>query len=271
MISEMYHGSEVRPRERLPYGAVPLDPWKALHPENGMPYYNTSLDRIAMMAGSAVEAAIGDGRLRNPDTAASMHDLLLVSLIDAHTRRLLHNSHANLEDVASIAERVTFEAALEGTARPDELYDLLRAHPEMGSIELAKLTHPFDFTGSAEMDGVVRELLAHRIEPVEEKPRFKVKRVDPNLPALIVVRKQVVGAELLDDGFIELIERRSLLVRGDDEATAQVPYVDRMIKNPERRDELTDRIESQLPDADNSTVWLQPTTTSYYACYHAVN
>lgn len=271
MISETYQGPEVAPRVRLPYGAVPLAPWQAVHPETGALYYNSSLNRIADLTDEAIQIAMEDGRLQDPTISHSVHELLQGSLMDAHTRRILHNSHANLDEIAKVANPVMFEAALQGVARPDELYDLLRQHPEMGSIELAKLTHPFNFAGSEQMDQVVRGMLSPRAELVDEAPRYKVKRVDPTLPAAILVRKRVIAAELLNDGFIEVIERRSLLVRGDAEAIEEVPYVDRMVKNPARRDELTERIEAELKSDDTSIAWLQPTTTSYYACFHKVD
>lgn len=270
MISEVYSQPIISARKRLPYAAVPLDPWQAVHPETGALYYQESIKKISNKADNAIIDAITDGRIQDPTIARNIRDVLKASLIDAHTRRVNHNYETNLRGVADQVDTNKLEAAMMGVACPNELYDLLRENPSMGSIELAKLSHPLDYTASAEMNAIVFEMLEGRAEMLDEVPRYKIKRVEPELPASIIVRKRAISAELLDDGYIEVVERRSFLVRGDKQACDEVPFVNRMIRNPNRQNELEFHIETELDSEDINVAWLQPTTTSYYACYHPV-
>jgi hypothetical protein len=271
MITESHPSGEDQPRERLPYAAVPLDPWRAKHPNTGSSYYATSLNRISDITDRSIATAIEDGRILSVDTAQALHHFIGTSLLDAHTRRIMHNGQTNLEGISEPESVEPLTLAMDGLAHPDELYRLLRDNPQLGSVELAKLSHPFDFNASEEMDDVVRSVIASEGELHDEVPRLKVKRVDGSIPASIVVRKRVVGAQMVEGGFIEVVERRSLLVRGDEEATTEMPYVDRILKNPARRDELAELINARLKDPDPETVWLQPTTTSYYARFMQID
>lgn len=271
MVTESHPSGEAQPRERLPYAAVPLDPWRAKHPNTGSSYYATSLNRISDITDEAITTAIEDGRIILANTAQALHHFVGTSLLDAHTRRIMHNGQTNLDGISKPESAEQLALAMDGLAHPDELYRLLRDNPQLGSIELAKLSHPFDFKASEEMDHVARRVIASEGELLDESPRLKVKRIDSSIPASIVVRKSVIGAEMVGNGFIEVVERRSLLVRGDEEATSEVPYIDRMLKNPARRDELAELIDAQLQDPTPETVWLQPTTTSYYARFVQVD
>ena len=105
--TESSKGSEYSPDElvvqtslRLPYAAVPLDPWGAKHPNNPeTDYYSTSIENLRMIARSAIEKLVsGDksqsvlGRARMPSRIAELAQFIEDSLVLAQNDRVKHNN-----------------------------------------------------------------------------------------------------------------------------------------------------------------------------------
>ena len=153
---------------------------------------------------------------------------------------------------------------------------------------MAKLTHPFDGKGDTAMMNAVNSAVetAGGIEIDDVTPRYKTKRADSDLPALVVLKKRPLAAIETSGGVIEIIERKSFLVRGDagviDETCEQT--VGRLAKKvalhratltkdkkrPEQigaETKLFDLINDAHAIDDNAQPWLDVLTTSVYARY----
>lgn len=287
---------------RLEYGAVPLDAWSATDlpttlsveldkkelDEKPLPYVVASLRRITEKAHRAVFDAIEYGWASPPDAPGEQGELSIAlahlietSLYDSHMQRVDRNSHITVAD--DIDPRLVKAKA--GTATPSELLAILADYPEIGSIELAKLSHPLDSTASKAMDEDVYEMLTNLWgEMIIDAPKYKMKTMRADIPAATVLRKQSIGLYETEMGMIEVVCRQSFLVRADEAAKldAADPYLDRRLRNHEwnmrsgedsdkvrdrHQTELFPAIEEMLHDPKGSprAKWLQPLATSYYA------
>jgi len=258
---------ELKPH-RLEYGAVSLDPWRAIDHETGDNYVDASTRRISVELQKALISAVEAGWVQSPELAKKLYDFMEISLYDAQMRRIVFNDARSdaLDDMRS-DQRVL--RAIEGLATPSDLLEILVDYPDLGSIEMAKLTHPLDFDATRAMDADVCETAISRFGAIDpEEPRYKMKRVDAEIPAGIILRKQVIAGGDTPNGLIQVVQRRSFLVRGDDGVSLD-PYLARKVKNPDRLPELIDKIDGHLLVAggDVDSAWLQPLATSYYAKY----
>lgn len=254
---------EPTPRARLAYGAVPLRPWQAVYPGSDKDYYSTSRQHLEAKA----HQAIMESTLSDADKSI-IGDFLLESLLATHVNRIDYNndSFEVLNGLGDSNEALRY--AYNGLATPRELLDILQSHPAIDALELAKLSHPLDFAESRDMDDAIAELLvAKNARHVATETRYKRKRLQPDIPALIVARKTELGDLPAEGGVIRITRRQSLLVRGDvapDDIT-----LERMVRNEHRFAELAERIEAYFSpsnfDPDNQFV--QPAATSYYAKY----
>ena len=253
---------------RLPYGAVPLAPWRALdHEDPDRLYSVASVDRIE---DRLVRTMHDQGWFENVENAPALFEVMRTAVVDSQMRRLDRNNPvlSREEMLAKSDERMG--RALDGTASPGELLELLQVYPELGSLELAKLSHPFDFEASREMDGVMTELILNSedVTLLDQAPRYKMKRAAAEIPAAIVLRKDALANIRTAKGAIQIIERRGLLVyKGEGMETET--HFDRLVKNPERFPVLVGKINAYLGDSTQRTPygWVQPQATSYYAKY----
>lgn len=264
--------TDAAPRQRLEYGAVPLRPWQARYPGTDRSYFEVSCNHLEDKAYQAVAATpeIGSYRFR-------LLEFIRESLLTTHTQRIDYN-HDSFHQLAVLdaeqAEQHIWDEKLhyayDGLATPYELLDILVEHPELKSLELAKLSHPLDFAAAAEMDDNLITLLhkKHAV-PMPTPARYKRKRVNEAIPAMIVTRKVELGDIPAENGVVRVTRRQSLLVRdvlfGDNDPIQQIKLT-RQLKNPARFDELTQRIESHLTceDFDPTSQFVQPAATSYY-------
>jgi len=264
-MSNEYTSREIEPapRVRLAYGAVPLRPWQAVYPGLDKGYYAASREHLEAKAHRAIaESTMSD------EEKSIIGDFLLESLLATHVNRIDYN-HDSFETLNSLHDPCPeLRYAYDGLATPHELVDILQAHLTIGALELAKLSHPLDFAESRDMDDTIAELLvAKNARFVTTETRYKRKRLQPDIPALIVARKTELGDVPAPDGVIRITQRQSLLVRGDlnpdDIALA------RIVRNEQRFDELTRRIEGYFSSQnfDPHNQFVQPAATSYYAKY----
>jgi hypothetical protein len=253
---------------RLEYGAVPLDPWHAKDQDTGGNYVDMSTRRISSGLREAVVSVAETDWVQSPDLSEKLYDFMEVSLYDAQMRRIVFNDARSdmLDDMRGDWRIVR---AIEGLATPGELLDILVDHPNLESIEMAKLTHPLDFTASLAMDMDVLEVVLSRFGGIASgEPYYKMKRVDLEIPVGIMSRKQVIAAGDTSSGLIQVVQRRSFLIRGDNGVSLD-PYLARKLKNPDRLSELIEKVDSRLltNSGNMDSAWLQPMTTSYYAKY----
>jgi hypothetical protein len=272
----IHHEVAASPSERLEYGAVPLDPDHVCDVD-GRPYGITSLERITEKLEIAMAKAKANGWVESDDLMREYHAMLEVSLYDSQVRRMLENGLSSKVDLND--PEVT--RALNGFAGPGELLGLLDKYPGLESIELAKLSHPLDAVATAEMDIAVADAIdTAGGELAFEVPRYKLKTVRSDLPAVTILRKQIVGSTAQG---IQIVSKKAFLVRGDHEVRRSTDgrYIDRKVRNSfgydeeghvkegTRFGELTQELESELLRLHEYPYlnWLQPIATSYYAKY----
>jgi hypothetical protein len=248
---------------RLPFGAVPLDPWRATQAEGGKNLYSgSSLIRIER---NLIRTMIDDDWFRQEPRAHKLYDFMRSSLFDSQFRRMDKNS---LLDVGRLDdckdERVMH--GIDGIATPAELFTLLVDYPEISSLELAKLSHPFDFPASDEMDREMDELMLRSGgDLLDSDPRYKMKRLHPDIPAAILLRKQDLMDFTTDDGTVRIVQRRGLLVF-DGPGMEDELYFDRLLKNPKNMTALGAKTEAYISQPEELPYgWVQPQATSYYA------
>ena len=204
-------------RRRLEYGAVPLQPWTAPHPDmSGENYYQASLRHIRERLDANIHIPIENGTITSPESLSAIHSFCELSLTDAHNRRITHH-HVNGIDKTLDGPREIVKAAEDGTATPTEMLTILMSNPHLKAIEMAKLTHPFDGDGDMTMMEAVRTAIktCDGIELDKLTPRYKTKRASSDIPALVVLKKRPMAVIETPNGLIELIERKTFLVRGD--------------------------------------------------------
>ena len=287
--------------ERTEHAPVPLDPWNAMHPViDGTSYILASADRISGQLREAMEDSMM-WWVESPDRAAFLYDFMEASLFDAQMMRIHRNAIRQpmgkelidddmLEpiDLAAASEGVTeilnmgdplVKRAMEGLANADELLLLLEAYPELISTELAKQSHPLDFTGTRKMQMMIDELVESRGGlHVESKPRFKMKTFDPDNLAMTAVRKQIIASVSTKAGPVLFIRRESFIIRGDEEVRGDDVYLGRKVRSSERHEELWEKANGYLScvskdqrvryvDLNPQIKWIQPLTTSVYARY----
>lgn len=256
--------------DRPMHGAVPLDPWRASYNprrESLNSLYvtgsNTRIER--RLTKSMVEGEW----FKNVPQAHQLYDFMGVSLRDSQNRRVDMNGRVDLRNGLPIEDE-RMDHALDGTASPAELFTLLADVPELGSLELAKLSHPFDFDATGEMDRELDELLLTiGGELLDSEPRYKVKRTDCTIPAAMLLRKQdLLDYRVDEDHVLRVVERQGFMVFQGAGKEDEL-YFDRLIKNPKNHSALFAMVEGYTRDDSErlSYGWVQPQATSYYAKY----
>ena len=259
---------EQRP-SHLEYGAVPLDTWNARYP--GSPevdYVNGSLGHIDDKVQEARAEAVVSGLLSR-DAVAALAEFMKESLYESQLYRIDLNSKCWARDVLDETDERD-RRALTGTATPDDLLGILVDYPEFGSAELAKLSHPLKWEDSYAMDRDVIEMLMERGAKLLGEPAYyKGKIYDKDIPARIILRKQPIADCETEHGTIRIIQRKSLVVHGEVGASND-PQLARMIRNPERLEELIEKVShayDYLGELSDCISWLHVEATTYYATY----
>lgn len=250
--------------ESIDYAAVPLD--LPVDDIRYCPYVVASLDRINGRLDDAMHDARLHGWVASGDLASQLKLLIQESLLTSHWERIDRNRKSDISAFADMNDERVIRAH-EGVARPLELISILEDYPRIKTIELAKLSHPLDNEAADAMDSEVKQaiqFLGEELLPGE--PRYKRKLSRDDIPAAIILRKQAISDYETVHGRIQIISRRAFLTRGDAEAQV-IPFLDRKIRNPDRIDELGQKIEAYLPGLHEDLRWLQPIATSYYAKY----
>ncbi len=265
--------------ERSPHNPTPLDAWRVQN-EAGLTYVHASLN-LAYNRLDQEKDAIPDW----------LYKLAGASLANAITRRCDENSRALL-NIHTVDPRLNeiFEKAKVGDATSQELIILLVETDGFGSVELAKLSHPFDWKATEAMDTEIN---------------MGISELDPNLRwrdhssnrRLRFFRSTLEGMVLQRSRDIAFLHKRilitkesSLIVRFDDDSgiprnvkqAAQVwaKLSQRIADGGQLNGDeqsvfkkagmaLTVHIEDVLHRRPTERpLWLQPTVTSYRATDH---
>ena len=229
------------------YAAVPLD----LRANRQEQYRHESLVRIRRGLANAVETAMQFGWVHSRELAGQLTDVLDRSLTESHEKRIFLNRRYDTENLANMVDLTDkrIKHAMQGEASPFELLDTLADYPQLGSLEIAKLSHPLDFEATHEMDDDVHASLLKmggHTEPINSV--YKPKSYIDELPAMTLLRKQTIGGFDTPQGRVDIVRRQSFLVRGDEEACELDPYLDRKIRNRRRFPEISQKIENYLPN-----------------------
>lgn len=253
----------------------------------GENYYQASLRHIRERLDANIHIPIENGSITSPETLEAIHSFCELSLTDAHNRRITHH-HANGVDKTLEGPQEIVKAAEDGTATPAEMLGLLLLNPHLEAIEMAKLTHPFDGDGDKAMmravESAVDMLGGIKMDGIES--RYKTKRADSDIPALVVLKKRPIAAIETEHGFVEIIERKTFLVRGDagviDETTEETvgrfakkvaAHRATLTREQKRAEEIgaEAKLFSLINEAHavdgNTQPWLDVLTTSVYARY----
>ncbi len=285
---EAFRDADPTPRQRLPYGAVPLDPWRANFYHPAQPYVNSSMRGIYKKLQATM---VEQDWFRHDGRSYQLHKLMEESLRHSHLTRIEKNADIDLSLIEGL-DHPLLEYAKTGTATPEELFTLLVDRPALGSLELAKLSHPFDLEASHEMDEAMVDLIlalaSENEEPdkanftstgqiLDDKPRYKVKRVDAKLPAAVVLRKQDLMDFPVDEwgAKVRMVWRQGFLVFNGEgvEDGAHFEHLLTGFKNPKfnalRNEALGARIEEYVEKhpLGRPYGWVQPQASSYYAKY----
>lgn len=262
-------------RKRLEFGAVPLEPWSAPYPDmSGESYTQASLRHIHKRLDANFHIPIENGTIDSKEELEQLYNFCDISLADAHLRRITHH-YDNTADKEIHGEPDVVEAVRSGTATPEEMLRTLMYNPHLGAIELAKLTHPFDSHGDdAMMQSVAEALRVHNAEPHAEPARYKIKRINTDIPAMTVLEKQPLAMIEIAGGQLDVMMRKSYLVRMNPAVMAMEsqPRIDRIIRNIDEQ-HAQKRLftlmgeASQASESVDMTPWLDVLTTSVYAVY----
>ena len=269
-VGDTYDDTDPQLRQRLPYGAVPLDPWRANFYHRQQTYWDASVQRIQRKLRATM---VDQDWFRTQDQAHELHGLMHASLIQSHYSRLDKNALVDVRALDGLKDP-RLDNARAGVATPEELFTLLVDHPELGSLELAKLSHPFDFEATQDMDEALDDLiLGSEGEILDEDPRYKVKRVDPNLPAAIILRKRnLMDFPMEGSAIVRIVHRQGfLLFNGSGISDGQ--NFERFVRQSRfahlRDQALGAMVEHYLEEHPRGQLhgWLQPQASSYYAKY----
>lgn len=266
---------------REPHVATPLDAWR-VSDADGTSYVEASI-RLAERRLADHEEASGIV------TPAWLKDFISISLNAAITKRcvqnteVLHRHNKNQFAIENDDLKDVFERAKVGDASPAELIWLVTELPTIPSVELAKLSHPFDWQTSLAMDTVVNTSI-NELDPNARwrgrgaNPRHKLMRAtrEDNPRAIILTRKRDV-ASMWNRTLV--VKRSSLVLRFDDEVSvprqlqlAAKTWVS-LAKQRDAKDSMDMAakavggfVEEALALPYNQRPeWLLPTATSYYA------
>lgn len=254
----------------------------------GENYYQASLRHIRERLDANFHIPVNNETINSREMFKAIHGFCELSLTDAHNRRITHH-HVNGVDKTLDGPREIVQAAEDGTATPAEMLGLLILNPHLDAIEMAKLTHPFDGKGDGAMMGAVRSAIeSHDGITIDDvTPRYKTKRADSEIPALVILKKRPMAVIETPQGLVEIIERKTFLVRGDaavvkDGAELTVgrwvkkiaqhrATLTRDEKEPEHigaETKLAAFIDEIHSTDDNPQPWIDVLTTSVYARYH---
>lgn len=262
---------------RLDYSPTPLNPYHLK--KNGRAYIESAQRHVRAVFESNLEVLTERPR-------EAVIDLLEMSVASALFQRFERNSAKELSPDCDDRSSELFVKACLGSAEPSELLELLSRQPQLESIELAKQTHPFDWTATESMDGAIDYAMEDagfsQLSERSDTARYYYARSnDHDQPgALIVIRKIEVGHTSGDHPDLTVVQRDSLVVDLEQPGLERVQKeVAAWLKSPQAKEllrgnckvpyhqtELVGFLDTQLSlQSQDRSAALYPGVRSYYA------
>ncbi|MBC7869128.1 hypothetical protein H7X69_03065 [Candidatus Saccharibacteria bacterium] len=206
-------------------------------------------------------------------------DLLQTAINNALFRRLENNDSKHISEDCDDRSAELFVKACQGTADQDELLELLKLQPRLGSVELAKETNPFIWNETTQMDNSVTAAVAG-LRKVNGFPRYYFSTTDQQCEALIVVRKK----DIAEEGKLVVVQRDCFAIDLAQPMTEimriqLIKDADNLMK-PSRNvlidpdsslgDLISSLIEPEMHLIDDHSPVVYPGARSYYANYRSV-
>jgi len=194
---------------REPWAPTPLNPNMVY--KDGRIYMNAAVETIDEIVADASRYA------EKHDVPDHVNALVWPSLMGALMKRFENNSGKHLLPGRSTEVVSHFAKAELGASTPRELIALLDEAPELEGVELAKISHPYEWHATREMDELVADaILGYGISPLEDDatPRYYFTRADnPNDPkSIVVIRKEPVGVLADTKNKVKIMKRNSYIV-----------------------------------------------------------
>ena len=192
---------------RLPWSPTPLNPFKLSR--DSKPYLTASLETIDRVLDGVLETPMAK------DAPDYVQQLMPSSVRGALLRRF-YGAHAKVASDHTPLE--LFDKAEMGSASPEESIALLELDPAISSVELAKLSHPYQWESAEHMDmdkAVVNALETFGFQASEDPAvRYILAGVDDiqDLHAVNMVRKVDLGIIDGVNGPMNVVKRDSYLL-----------------------------------------------------------
>jgi len=198
--------------DRPEYAATPLNPY-SLREDGGVAYIRNAQQYIEKILQGNLQRL----HFSPPETVV---ELLETSVNSALFDRAQENQNKTIPLDCDEEIALLFEKACRGFATPDELLELFMHYPEtLGSIELAKQTHPFDWRATEKMDIAVDEALSGgdfsmRGHERTQNVRYYYLRADDfHDPKAIILRREAdIAVNRLPKGSAVAVQRDSFVL-----------------------------------------------------------
>jgi hypothetical protein len=217
--------------DRPDHAATPLNPY-SLREDGGIAYIRNAQQHIEKILRGNLQRL----QFAPPETVIG---LLETSVNSALFDRAQENQNKTIPLDCDGEIALLFEKACRGFATPDELLELFMHYPEtLGSIELAKQTHPFDWRATEKMDIAVDEALSGngfsmRGHERTQNVRYYYLRADDSHDpkAIILRRKADIAVSRLSKGSAVAVQRDSFVLDlTHDDASASRQEVTKWIR-----------------------------------------
>lgn len=261
------------------YAPTPLNPYELQI--SGLPYIGIARQKIH-------DIFIRNLNNLSEKPSQAVVDLLEVSINSALFRRFENNSGKAIPPDCDETTARLFSRACLGNASPDDLLNLLMLSPaDLESIELAKQTHPFDWTATTDMEIVIGQAKKqYGMQEIVDSVRYYYTRSDDAIKptAIIMIRKTDVSQLPTPKGRVTLTQRDSIVLDLDRCETRDVrkefkawlrsddakESIHGSRKTPYFGSEVTKFLETQLSTPlEYRSAALYPGVRSYYAHYES--
>lgn len=200
--------------DRPPYAPTPINPYalRKRQDEREVQYFISAQELIM----SLLEHNYNQLDTQPP---AYVHKLMQASITNSLVRRFNNNTGKTLPDTAREEAARLFEKACLGKADQVELINLLALHPaDLQSVEIAKMTHPYDWKATREMDEIVIGSL--EVSGFRERGnngrnlRYYFMNVDNtmNPKAASILRKADIATKTVDGHHLVAVQRDTFVL-----------------------------------------------------------
>jgi hypothetical protein len=275
-----------RERWHSSYAATPLNS-RHLKEPSGRVYTLAALQYVNELLREAV-------RIRAGQVTPKVYDQLEIALQSALLSRVEENERKAIPLEADNVSATLFAKACYGGASPEDLLKLLVSYPvELGSLELAKQSHPCEWSETIEMDQVVEDALVEHDFALRggvrtQNVRYSLARVDDTQKPDVAtfVRKADIGTRAVPGKGSLIVTQQDSMVVDFEHPDAESAYheMQRWLRRPATADALkgdtkvyyegkiaTSFIDRQFEtESSLRSPSVRPVVRSYYVYYKAL-